>query len=30
MIHLNTPLSKRNVDVNEVDDSFEDTLIKEK
>ena len=23
MIHLNTHLSKRNVDVNEVDDSFE-------
>ena len=30
MIHLNTRLSKRNEEVNEVDDSFEDTLIKEK
>ena len=30
MIHLNTHLSKRNEDVNEVDDSFEHTLIKEK
>ena len=28
MIHLNTHLSKRNEDVNEVDDSFEHTLIK--
>ena len=26
MIHLNTHLSKRNEDVNEVDDSFEHTL----
>ena len=25
MIHLNTHLSKRNEDVNEVDDSFEHT-----
>ena len=30
MIHLKTHLSKRNGYVNEVDDSFEDTLIKEK
>ena len=30
MIKLNTHVSKRNVDVNEVDDSFEHTLIKEK
>ena len=30
MIHLKTHLSKRNGNVNEVDDSFEDTLIKEK
>ena len=30
MIKLNTHSSKRNVDVNEVDDSFEHTLIKEK
>ena len=30
MINLNTHLSKKNVDVNEVDDSFEHTLIKEK
>ena len=30
MIHLNTHLSKRNEDVNEVDDSFEHTFIKEK
>ena len=30
MIHLNTHLSKRNQDVNEVDDSLEHTLIKEK
>ena len=30
MINLNTHLSKRNVDVNEVGDSFEHTLIKEK
>ena len=30
MIHLNTHLSKRNEDVNEVDDSFEPTFIKEK
>ena len=30
MIHLNTQLSKRNEDVNEVDNSFEHTLIKEK
>ena len=29
MIDLNTNLSKRNEDVNEVDDSFEPTLIKE-
>ena len=29
MIHLNTHLSKRNEDVNEVDDSFEHTLTKE-
>ena len=28
MIHLNTHLSKRNEDVNEVDDSFEHTLSK--
>ena len=27
MIHLNTHLSKRNEDVNEVDDSFEHTFI---
>ena len=30
MIHLNTHLSKRNEDVNEVDDSFEHTIIKGK
>ena len=30
MIHLNTQLSKGNEDVNEVDDSFENTLIKGK
>ena len=30
MIHLNTHLSKRNEDVNEVDESFEQTLTKEK
>ena len=30
MIHFNTHLSKRNEGVNEVDDSFEHTLIKEK
>ena len=30
MIHLNTHLSKRNVDVNEVDDLFEHALTKEK
>ena len=30
MIKLNTHVSKRNVDVNEVDHSFEHTLIKEK
>ena len=30
MIPLNTLLLKRNVDVNEVDDSFEHTLTKEK
>ena len=30
MIRLNTHLSNRNEDVNEVDDSFEHTLIKEK
>ena len=30
MIHLNTHLPKRNEDVNEIDDSFEPTLIKEK
>ena len=29
MIHLNTLLSKRNEDVNEVDDSFEHTLTKD-
>ena len=28
MIHLNTHLSKRNEDVNEVDDSFEYTFTK--
>ena len=28
MIHLNTHLSKRNEDVNDVDDSFEHTLSK--
>ena len=28
MIHLNTHLSKRNEEVNEVDDSFEHALIK--
>ena len=28
MIHLNTHLSKRNEEVNEVDDSFEHTLSK--
>ena len=30
MIYLNTQLPKRNENVNEVDDSFEHTLIKEK
>ena len=30
MIHLNTHLSKRNEDVNEVDDTFDHTFIKEK
>ena len=30
MIHLKTHLSKRNENVNEVDDSFEDTINKEK
>ena len=30
MIHLKTHLSKRNENVNEVDDSFEDPLNKEK
>ena len=30
MINLNTQLPKRNENVNEVDDSFEHTLIKEK
>ena len=30
MIHLNTLLSKRNEEVNEVDDSFEHALINEK
>ena len=30
MIHLNTHLSKRNEDVNEADDSLEQTIIKEK
>ena len=30
MIDLNTHLSKRNEDVNDVDDSFEHTLAKEK
>ena len=30
MIHSNTHLPKRNEDVNEVDDSFEHTLIKGK
>ena len=30
MIDLNTQLSKRNEDVDEVDDSFEHTFIKEK
>ena len=30
MIHLNTHLSRWNEDVNDVDDSFEHTLIKEK
>ena len=30
MIHLNTHLSKGNEDGNEVDESFEHTLIKEK
>ena len=30
MIHLNTHLSKRNEEVNEVDDSFEHALITEK
>ena len=29
MIHLNTHLSKRNEELNEVDDSFEHALIKE-
>ena len=28
MIHLNTHLSKRNEDVNEIDNSFEHTLTK--
>ena len=30
MRHLTTHLSKRNEDVNEVDDSFEHTFMKEK
>ena len=30
MIHFKTHLSKRNENVNAVDDSFEDTLNKEK
>ena len=30
MIHLKTHLTKRNEEVNEVDDSFEYTFIKEK
>ena len=30
MIHSNTHLPKRNEDVDEVDDSFEHTFIKEK
>ena len=30
MIYLNTQLPKRNENVNEVDDSFEHMLIKEK
>ena len=30
MINLKTHLSKRNEDVNEIDNSFEHTLIKEK
>ena len=30
MIHLNTHLSRRDEDVNEVDDLFEHTLMKEK
>ena len=30
MIHFNTHLSKRNEDVNRVDDSFEHTFTKEK
>ena len=30
MIHLNTHLSKRNEDVNGIDNSFEHTLTKEK
>ena len=30
MIHFKTHLSKRNENVNEVDDSFEYTFIKEK
>ena len=30
MIHFNPQLSKRNEDVNEVDDSFDHTFIKEK
>ena len=30
MIYLNTHLPKRNENVNEVDDSFEHTFIKEK
>ena len=30
MIHLTTHLSKRNENVNEVDDSFEHTFMKEK
>ena len=30
MIHLKTHLTKRNEEVNEVDDSFEHALIKEK
>ena len=30
MIHLNTHLSRRDEDVNEVDDLFEHTFMKEK